>query len=85
MDSHYNNKKGSIYRFATDQELNAYESDIIKRVVRCRRKGEFLEDLHKTKRVIDLYIKEFENPDDVYVNWGNGRKVAVNSKNKDNR
>jgi hypothetical protein len=30
--------------------------DIYKRVMRCRKKGTFLEDLEKTK--IDLYIKE---------------------------
>ena len=27
---------------------------------RCRKKGQFKEDLEKTKRVIDLYLKEFE-------------------------
>jgi len=58
-DKHYNNTKGSLYRFAEDNELNAWEFDIIKRVVRCRKKGQFKEDLEKTKRVIDLYLKEF--------------------------
>jgi hypothetical protein len=59
-DQHYNNTNGSLYLFAKQHELNAYEFDILKRIVRCRKKGQFREDLEKTKRVIDLYLKEFE-------------------------
>jgi hypothetical protein len=55
---HYDNSKGSLYQFCSDKELNTYEFDIIKRVMRCRKKGSFLEDLEKTKFLIDLYIKE---------------------------
>jgi hypothetical protein len=55
---HYDNSKGSLYQFCSDKELNTYEFDIIKRVMRCRKKGLFLEDLEKTKFLIDLYIKE---------------------------
>jgi hypothetical protein len=55
---HYDNTKGSIYKFCEDQELNSYEFDLIKRIVRCRKKGNFLEDLEKTKFLIDLYIIE---------------------------
>jgi hypothetical protein len=51
--------KDSLYKFATDWELNAYEFDILKRIVRCRHKGNFDEDLNKTKDVIDIYLKEF--------------------------
>ena len=58
-DSHYDNTNGSLYKFAEDQELNAWEFDIIKRITRCRKKGQFKDDLEKTKRVIDLYLKEF--------------------------
>jgi hypothetical protein len=29
-------------------------------VVRCRKKGQFKEDLEKTIRVIELYLKEYE-------------------------
>ena len=58
---YYNNDKGSLYQFAEDKELNPWEFDIIKRVMRCRKKGNFLEDLQKTKVLIDLYIKEFNN------------------------
>ena len=57
-DAHYNNENGSLYLFANQHELNAYEFDIIKRVVRCRKKGYFHEDLAKSIRVIELYLKE---------------------------
>ena len=57
-DSHYNNENGSLYLFAQQHELNAYEFDIIKRIVRCRKKGYFHEDLAKSIRVIELYLKE---------------------------
>lgn len=58
---HYDNTNGSIYKFCNDQKLNAWEFDIIKRVVRCRKKGLFKEDLQKTKDLIDLYLKEFKD------------------------
>jgi hypothetical protein len=58
LDKHYDNSNGSIYKFCADHNLNAYEFDIIKRVVRCRKKGNFKDDLEKTKRVIDLYLNE---------------------------
>lgn len=65
-DTHYNNENGSVYKFCLEQDLNPYEFDLIKRIVRCRRKGQWLEDLEKTKVAIDLYIKEqrmyFEHP-----------------------
>ena len=56
--THYDNTNGSLYKFCEDKKLNSYEFDIIKRVMRCRKKGVFLEDLQKTKVLIDLYIKE---------------------------
>lgn len=55
---HYDNTNGSLYQFCEEQGINSYEFDIIKRVMRCRKKGNFLEDLEKTKFLIDLYIKE---------------------------
>ena len=58
--NHYDNSKGSLYQFCENQNLNSYEFDIIKRVMRCRKKGNFKEDLEKTKFLIDLYIKEFD-------------------------
>lgn len=59
--SYYNNDKGSLYLFAEQHNLNAWEFDIIKRITRCRKKGNFKKDLYKTKVVIDLYLKEFNN------------------------
>lgn len=59
--NHYDNSKGSLYQFCENQQLNSYEFDIIKRVMRCRKKGNFKEDLEKTKFLIDLYLKEHEN------------------------
>ena len=58
--SYYNNEKGSLYKFAEDHGLNAYEFDLVKRLVRCRKKGNFVQDLEKTKFLIDLYIKEWK-------------------------
>jgi hypothetical protein len=54
---HYKGKD-SLYKFAEDWQINSYEFDIIKRIVRCRHKGTFVEDLQKTKDLIDIYIKE---------------------------
>lgn len=58
---HYNNQNGSLYKFAELNNLNAWEFDIIKRIVRCRKKGQFIEDLEKTKVVIDLYLAEYND------------------------
>ena len=60
-DPHYDNSNGSLYLFAEQHKLNAWEFDIVKRIVRCREKGQFKEDLEKTIRVIELYLKEYES------------------------
>jgi len=57
---HYDNSNGSLYLFAEQQNLNPWEFDIIKRIVRSRKKGNFIEDLQKTKTVIDLYLREYD-------------------------
>ena len=54
----YYQGKDSLYKFAEDWGLNSYEFDIIKRIVRCRHKGTFDQDLSKTKDLIDIYLKE---------------------------
>lgn len=56
--SHYDNSNGSLYKFCEDKSLNSYEFEVIKRIVRCRKKGEFISDLEKTKAVIDIYLNE---------------------------
>ena len=79
-DDHYDNSKGSLYKFAEDHKLNAYEFDVIKRIVRCRKKGQFKDDLEKTKRVIDLYLKEHNGGAYSYSldNCTCGHKVTFN-------
>lgn len=57
---HYDNTNGSLYLFAHQHGLNAWEFDICKRVVRCRKKGEFESDIKKTIAVLELYLKEYE-------------------------
>lgn len=57
-DAHYDNTHGSLYKFAEDHGLNAYEFEVIKRVVRCRKKGEFISDIEKTIRVLSIYLDE---------------------------
>lgn len=58
--SHYNNDNGSLYKIAEQLGMNAYEFDILKRIARCRKKGQFKEDLQKIKDTVDLYLKEYE-------------------------
>ena len=55
--SHYKGKD-SLYKFAEEWKLNSYEFDIIKRIVRCRHKGNFEQDLEKTKDLINIYLQE---------------------------
>ena len=55
---HYDNSKGSLYQFCENQQLNSYEFEIIKRVVRCRKKGEFISDIEKTIKVLQIYLQE---------------------------
>lgn len=56
--SHYDNTYGSLYKIAQERGWNSYEFDIVKRITRCRKKGEFAQDLKKTKDLIDIYLKE---------------------------
>ena len=55
---HYDNTHGSLYKIAEQRGWNAFQFDIIKRTDRCEKKGQFEEDLNKTKFLIDLYLKE---------------------------
>lgn len=56
---HYNNEGGSLYDFSQRNELNTWEFDCIKRLIRCRKKGKFVEDLDKTIFLINLYKEEY--------------------------
>ncbi len=55
---HYDNTNGSLYKIAQQRGWNAYQFDIVKRIDRCEKKGEFIKDLEKTKFLIDLYKDE---------------------------
>lgn len=57
--AHYNNENGSLYKIATDLGLNHWEFDVFKRLVRCRKKNQFKEDLQKIKDTIDIYLNEY--------------------------
>jgi len=56
----YYKGKDSLYKFGEEWGLNPWEQDIIKRIVRCRHKGEFESDLHKTIDVIKIYLEEYK-------------------------
>lgn len=58
---HYDNTNGSLYLIAKQRGWNAYQFDIIKRIDRSLKKGQFKEDLEKTKFLIDLWLKEVHN------------------------
>ena len=55
---HYNNDNGSLYLFAEQHALNAWEFEVIKRITRCRKKGEWITDIDKTIQTLELYKKE---------------------------
>lgn len=56
----YYKGKDSLYKFGYEWQLNSWEQDIIKRVVRCRHKGTWEEDLLKTIDVIKIYLQEYK-------------------------
>ena len=58
---HYDNSKGTLYKVAMERGWNPYLFDIVKRLERSDKKGEFKEDLRKSKVVIDLWEKETNN------------------------
>lgn len=55
---HYDNSKGTLYKVANERGWNHYLFDIVKRLERADKKGEFKTDLEKSKVVIDLWLKE---------------------------
>ena len=55
---HYNNSKGTLYKVAEERGWNSYLFDIVKRLERANKKGEFESDLNKSKLVIDLWLQE---------------------------
>lgn len=55
---HYDNSKGSLYKFANERGWNAYLFEIVKRVERAEKKGEFISDIKKSIHVLELYLNE---------------------------
>lgn len=56
--AHYDNSDGSLFKLASDLGLNHWEFDIFKRLVRCRKKNQFEQDLQKIKDTVDIYLRE---------------------------
>jgi hypothetical protein len=59
---HYDNSKGTIYKVATQRNWNPYLFDIVKRLERAEKKGEFESDLEKSINVIKLWLDERNKP-----------------------
>ena len=57
---HYDNSKGTLYKVATERGWNSYLFDIVKRLERAEKKGEFKTDLEKSINVIKLWLQENE-------------------------
>ena len=55
---HYNNENGTLYSIAEQRGWNTYLFDIVKRLERAEKKGEFNQDLEKSIAVIQLWKKE---------------------------
>ena len=59
--SHYNNENGTLYKVANDRNWNHYLFDIVNRLERAEKKGEFKSDLQKSINIIQLWLKESKN------------------------
>ena len=57
---HYDNSKGTLYKVATERNWNPYLFDVVKRLERAEKKGEFKSDLEKSINVIKLWLQEYE-------------------------
>ena len=58
--NHYDNSKGTLYKVAKERNWNPYLFDIVKRLERSEKKGEFKTDLQKSINVIKLWLNESE-------------------------
>ena len=55
---HYDNTNGTLYKVAQERGWNTYLFDIVKRLERAEKKGEFNQDLEKSINVIKLWLNE---------------------------
>ena len=58
IPAHYNNDNGTLYFISEQRGWSSYLFDIVKRLERSGKKGEFESDLNKSKVVIDIWLKE---------------------------
>lgn len=62
---YYDNSKGTIYKIAEERNWNTYVFDVVKRLERAEKKGEFISDVKKAIGTLELYLSEqgckFEN------------------------
>ena len=56
--AHYNNDNGSLYKVAKERGWNAYVTEVVKRIERAEKKGEFISDIEKSIHVLELYLQE---------------------------
>ena len=56
--NYYDNTNGSLYKVADERGWNSYLFDIVKRLERANKKGEFKQDLEKSINVIKLWQNE---------------------------
>jgi len=55
---YYDNSNGSLYKIAELRGWNAYLYDVVKRLERADKKGNFFQDLDKSIHVIELWKEE---------------------------
>ena len=58
--SYYDNTHGTIYKVGGQRKWNHYLFDVVKRLERAEKKGEFMSDLDKAIKAIELYRSEAE-------------------------
>lgn len=56
--AHYNNDNGSLYKVAKERGWNSYVTEVVKRIERAEKKGEFISDIEKSIHVLELYLEE---------------------------
>jgi hypothetical protein len=54
----YDNTNGTLYKVADERKWNSYVFDAMKRLDRAERKGQFISDIDKTIKVLEMYKEE---------------------------
>jgi hypothetical protein len=58
VPKHYDNTNGSLYKVANERGWNSYLFEVVKRIERAEKKGEFISDIKKSIHVLELYLQE---------------------------